>query len=64
MTTKGFVIVDSKGKRIRNLEGELTPFFQFPEGAIRYIVKRLGNSPGARIKTIKVKNGQQTTNKE
>ena len=50
---KGYVIVDSGGKRIRQLNWELTPFFQFPQQCFNYIKKNLGNSMTVRIKTIK-----------
>ena len=49
---KGYVLVDAKGKRIRELDGVLTPYFSYPQQAIRFIITRLDNSPGVHIHKV------------
>ncbi len=44
-----FVILNMSGKRIRLGDGKLTPAFDIPEQAIKYIDRILGGSPSARI---------------
>lgn len=48
----GYVIVDLHGKRIRDLESKLTPYFDHPAQALQYIRKHCGNSPGAFIHEV------------
>lgn len=55
----GYVLVDSGGRRIKNLDGELTPFFTVPEQAMRYWVKHLNKSPYVFIHAIKEKRAKK-----
>ena len=55
----GYVIVDnstrSKRARVVNSktgEAELTPFFKYPDQAMKFIVKHLRNSPAVTIKKV------------
>ena len=54
----GYVIVDSatrsKRPRVVNDKGlaELTPYFEYPEQALQFIIKRLNNSPAVTIKKV------------
>jgi len=44
----GYVIINSSGKRIRR-NGILTPVFEYPIQAQKYINKKLGGSPSSKI---------------
>jgi hypothetical protein len=52
---KGYVLTDSNGKRIRKLNGELTPFFTNLEQCFKYWRKELQTSPSVNFHKIKNK---------
>ena len=49
----GYVLIDSNGKRIKNKEDELTPYFEYPSQASKYIDNILEGSPATRIRKVK-----------
>ena len=48
----GYVLINSAGKRVKK-KGEITPYFEYPIQASKYIDKYLGGSPSTIIHKIK-----------
>jgi len=49
-----YALVDSSGKRVRK-GNELTPVFQYPAQALKYIEKHLGGSNAITLRKLRLK---------
>ena len=49
MVIIGWVLINRDGKRFRDDSGKCLPYFQYLAGAIKYVIKRLNNSPAVTI---------------
>jgi len=47
-----YILLDGLGKRVK-VNGELSPVFEYPQQARKYIAKILGNSPIVKIWKVK-----------
>lgn len=50
----GFVIINkTTGKRAKETDRTITPWFEYKTQAVNYIIRRLGDSPYLKVKEVR-----------